>query len=76
MSEMKIKLLGKFFLVFFLVSNDSVHLSRIEFLLLLYLIPVSDPDLWSVAEQIYGMHLNIESSTDKVIDGRHLIINQ
>jgi len=35
---------------------------------------ISDPDLWSVGEQIlhsngkYGMHLNIESSTDNVID--------
>ena len=25
---------------------------------------------------IGGMHLNIESSTNNVIDGRHLIINQ
>ena len=86
--EIKIRLLEKLLLILFLVSNVSVHLRFCSVSVIvfhtyrIFIALISDPDLWSVGEQIlhsngkYGMHLNIESRTNNVIDGRHLIINQ
>lgn len=54
-------------------------LSHIEFLLPLYLIPTFGRlrnKYYLAMANIGGLHLNIESSTNNVIDGRHLIINQ
>ena len=47
----RVRLLGKLLLILFLVSNDSVH-RRLLLSFRIFIALLSDPDLWSVAEQI------------------------